>query len=127
MYKNIDINSLIGIPYKDRGNTLEGFDCAGLVRHITGIEANLIPSIAIGRTKEVMKEIIEHKRHFKILTEPKDGCIVALSRLKEPHHVGVYLQGGVLHCIPKKGVVFSSFTNLKENGFTLEFGELNNG
>jgi len=118
---NGDINSLIGTPYTDE------HDCAWLVREVTGIEANLIPSIEIGNTKEVMKAIIENKRHFKILTEPKEGCIVSLSRLKYPHHVGVYLQGGVLHSIPNKGVVFSSFLNLKENGFTLEFGELKNG
>ena len=127
MFRDIDINSLIGIPYKDRGDTIQGFDCAGLVRYVTGIEANLIPSIEIGHTKEVMKAIIKHKRHFNILEEPKEGCIVSLSRLKYPHHVGVYLQGGVLHATPYNGVVFSSFLNLKENGFTLEFGELKNG
>lgn len=121
-----DINKLIGIPYKDRGDDLNGFDCAGLVRYVTGIECNLIPSIEIGKTKDIMKAIEKGREYFKILEEPKEGCIVALTSLKHAHHVGVWIQGGVLHAETKRGVIFSSLENLKNNGYKWEFGELKN-
>lgn len=124
---NGNINDLIGIPYKDRGEDLNGFDCAGLVRYITGIEAHLIPSVKIGHTKEVMESIEKHRRHFKVLKEPKEMCIVALSRYKHAHHVGVWINGGVIHAELKHGVIFSTLENLKINGYTYEFGELING
>ncbi len=122
-----NINELIGIPYKDRGNDLDGFDCAGLVRYVTGIETNIIPSVEIGHTKAVMKVMREQREKFKVLDKPIDGCIVALSRLREPHHVGVWIDGGVLHCVPKKGVVYSTLPSLRLNGFNWEFGVLKNG
>lgn len=127
MYKDIDINSLVGIPYKDRGDTLDGFDCAGLVRYVTGIETHLIPSIEIGHTKEIMKLMIENRRFFNSIKEPKDGCIVALAIAKDPHHVGVWISGGVLHATTQLGVIFSSLENLRSNGYSWEFGELKNG
>lgn len=127
MYRDIDINSLIGIPYKDRGDTLEGFDCAGLVRYVTGIDTRLIPSVEIGNTREVMRIILENRRFFDVLDEPKEGCIVALTAFKRPHHVGVYINGGVLHAEAKMGVIFSTLQNLTDNGYYWEFGELKNG
>ncbi len=123
---NGDINSLIGIPYKDKGNDIDGFDCAGLVRYVTGIDTHYIPSIDMGDTKQIIKAIKDKRRYFKTLDEPKELCIVALRRLKHNHHVGVFIKGGVLHA-DTKGVVFSTLQNLKENGYEWEFGELING
>lgn len=125
---NGDINDLIGKPYADNGGDgVNSFDCASLVRYITGIESNIIPSCKFGDTRTVIKTIIKNKEHFKILDKPVDKCIVSLAQLRKPSHVGVYINGGVLHAIPKLGVIYSTFQNLKDNGYTWEFGVLNNG
>lgn len=123
-----DVNDLIGKPYADGGGDgINSFDCGSLVRYITGIDVHFVPSCKMGDIRAIVKAIEKNKRHFNILKEPKEKCIVSLSRLNKPHHVGVYIKGGVLHATEGVGVVFSSFQNLKDNGFTWEFGEFING
>ena len=123
-----DLNDYIGKPYAiDGGDGINTFNCATLYRAVTGIDATIIPTCQSGSRIEIIKAIRENKKHYNILTEPKEGCIVALSQLRNPHHVGVWVSGGVLHCLEKVGVIFSTLDNLKLNGYTWEFGELKNG
>ena len=70
---------------------------------------------------------LQNKRYFDVLKEPKELCIVGLTKLRNYHHVGVYINGGVLHAETKDGVVFSTLHDLKKNGYKWEFGELKNG
>lgn len=125
---SIDINKFIGKKYSiDGGDGINTFNCATLYRAITGVSATIIPTCTTGNKLEIIKVIRENKKYYNILKDPKDGCIVALSQLNNPHHVGVWINGGVLHCLEKVGVIFSTLDNLKLNDYTWEFGELKNG
>lgn len=123
MFSKEQVANLVGKPYCDMGGDgVNSFDCASLVRYVTGIDPHIIPSCKIGDTKAVMKIIAENKKHFKIIDKPKENCIVALCQKRLPHHVGVYLYGGVLHAT-LDGVAWSTLKELEQNGYTWEFGE----
>jgi len=130
IFNGIDIESLIGVPYKDQGtNPQEGFDCATLVRYVTGIEANVIPSLNPKDRLSVMRAIKKNKRHFRVIENEEDyqdGDIVAMKILRNPHHLGIYIQGNVLHA-DDGGVMYSSFQNLRQNGYTCEVGRFIDG
>lgn len=124
----IDINKYIGKGYSiDGGDGINTFNCATLYRAVTGTDATIIPTCESGNQMDIINTINENKKYYNVLEKPKEGCIVALSRLKHPHHIGIYTNGGVLHCLQKVGVIFSTLDNLKLNGYTWEFGELKNG
>lgn len=110
----------------DGGDGVTTFNCASFYRWLTGIDVKIIPNCESGNLKEIADAVRDGRKHYTILDEPKDGCIVSLSKLKRPHHVGCYLYGGVWHCM-EDGIVYSSFRNLKENGYEYEFGEIKNG
>jgi len=44
---------------------------------------------------------------------PADGDAVLMSQSRQPTHVGVWVNDGVLHCVRGTGVVFSSLRALK--------------
>lgn len=125
MFK-VNINDYVGKRYDvNGGDSINSFNCATLYRKITGIDSTIIPTCESGKVYDIVKAIKENKKHYTVIDEPIEGCIVALKRLKNYHHIGIFVDGGVLHAMEKIGVVYSSFDNLKLNGFSWEFGVLN--
>ncbi len=119
---------LIGRPYVARGKGPDGFDCWGLCCHVWrehfGVEH--LPDVSVGGG-----ETLALRRRFSralsngeavALDKPLQGCAVYMSRARLPDHIGIYLDGGVLHALESSGVVFTRlsalpFIGLKVLGF----------
>ena len=63
----------------------------------------------------VMREFKNSPERLKWVetNEPKDGDAVLMSENKRPHHVGVWINNGVLHCVEKVGVIFTNLQQLR--------------
>ena len=78
----INLRDLLGIPFTNRGRTLDGLDCYGLVMEvykkfdITLPEYNADFDDTETITKIIRKQMREDK-WWKRLDEPKTPCIVA--------------------------------------------------
>ncbi len=127
----ININTYIGIPYKDKGLDVTGFDCWGLFAHIYREYFDIVfdeqypftPGKDQKKIVNAFDSAIEGKR-WKRLTAPKEGCAVALSKNNIIHHIGIWTRGGCLHCVKGIGVVYHTKNHLSRNGYgRVEFYE----
>lgn len=110
----INIRDLLGIPFTNRGRTLDGLDCYGLVMEvykkfdITLPEYNADFDDTENITKIIRKQMREDKL-WKRLDKPKTPCVVAI-RYGVPrpmvNHCGVYIGDGLfMHTRSKTGAV----------------------
>lgn len=118
-----DACELIGIPYLEGGNSLEGFNCWGLLRHIQReYFSTYVADAPIGDEDEclrIFKENVERKTWQSVGT-PEHGDCVLLRGGSRPH-VGVYLDidgGGVIHALEGSGVVYTVTNHLRMLGFS---------
>lgn len=119
----MNFQDYIGLPYKEGGDTLAGFNCWGLLRHIQRVHFGvIIPEVPISdpvASAEWFKQGYEGGTIIPVET-PTHGCPVLLKGETLPH-VGVYLDldgGGVLHALEGVGVVFTPKFELRRAGFT---------
>ena len=105
------MNDLIGIPYVYGGRdpTL-GLDCVGLlevVLHRLGIPFSP-PALDVQHAKEILRAIEQQQRspvwQEVAPTEIQTGDVALLGR----HHVGVLIDGGVIHTCKRFGVCIQS-------------------
>lgn len=105
----IDVNDLIGIPYKEHGRDKNGFDCYGLAMEVEkrfGIDLpdfdyiNHSDSFFERTTNECLQKYKVKKIHILI-----EGALVLFANSKgQKNHIGVYIGDEyVVHC-NKKGV-----------------------
>ncbi len=127
----ININTYVGMPYKDKGTDPTGFDCWGLFAHIykhcLGIEFEeqypFTPCKDQKKIQNAFDTAIKENSWIR-LDKPKEGCAVALGKIKIIHHIGVWTRGGCLHCVKGQGVVYHTPKHLERNGYTkVEFYE----
>ncbi len=118
------INSLIGLPWKKGGRTLqEGFDCWGFFKYFynefLNININYDYPYKPGETKKIVSAFNEatSTNNWLKLKKPEPYCAMTLSMNKKMHHVGIYYAEGCLHCAENVGVVYNSFNDLKRNGY----------
>ena len=102
-----EINQYIGIPYVPSGRSADGWDCYGLVKHVFKAHRNVdLPDWhaspedlkAVMRTfRNAAYDSVRDKLAEQIAS-PEQWAIVLINRRNAAHHIGVYLNGGVLHC-----------------------------
>ena len=112
----IEYESLIGIPCKDEGRTLEGLDCYGLVMEVYRRFGIKLPEYWASfdddeKVSEIIHEEIKKPIWRKVEGEPPVPSVLAI-RLGVPkgviNHTGVYIgDGKFIHCRAKTGVVVS--------------------
>jgi murein DD-endopeptidase / murein LD-carboxypeptidase len=103
----MDANSFVGIPYKHGACGHDGCDCWGLVR-LVEMEAFgvFLPAVQDERPlpepRDIAVEIAEKKGllPLELVTTPQDGDIVLMHFLNVPCHVGVIVNGQLLHADP---------------------------
>ena len=84
-------------PYEFNAAGPDSFDCWGLVRYWYlnnyGIELDSF-NYQPGQFAAISKEIDSVRDHvaWTKLDQPEDGCIVAMSRSKVLHHVGIWVE-----------------------------------
>ena len=69
-------------------------------------------------TLECVRAFVGHEERANWIEIPntqqaKDGDAVLMSQSKRPTHVGVWVNGAVLHCVRNTGVVYTNEKNLK--------------
>lgn len=103
---------MIGVPFVDKGDTLKGCDCFGLVRlYYKDILNRKVfkPQSSAFNSKSVLREFLEEtSRNWIQVQEPKINDVVAMAHdPKHPkivQHFGIYLGNGkMLHTLEKVG------------------------
>lgn len=98
----------IGRPYEAAARGPEKVDCYGLIwliyKEKFNLELPLFPGISHLQPVECCRKIADNLQEDWIrIEEPFDGCLVAMSRGKEVHHIGIYAiasygSGRIVHC-----------------------------
>ena len=65
--------------------------------------------------RDCIREFSEHdeRKKWVEVTEPIDGDAVLMSQSHRPTHIGIYVNGSVLHCVRGSGVVFTPLASLR--------------
>ena len=124
-------NEYIGTPYLRGGDGLGGFDCWTFFRHVQKEQFSrdipFVNSDVYDGGIRAMRDAFEGDDALKVRTDWQqmptdmdwaDGSAVLMRQLKDPHHIGIWLNidgGGVLHCVKNMGVVFSNRSNLRKD------------
>lgn len=93
--------SYLGVPFRHRGRTSAGLDCAGLVWCAYRDNGVILPDIRIyGREpyKNGLERVVEAGFGAPLERGPEVGDMILLRFEREPHHlafVGDYLHGGL--------------------------------
>nr|DAQ91105.1 MAG TPA: NlpC/P60 family [Bacteriophage sp.] len=88
------IEEYLRIPYLRGGRTESGCDCWGFVRLIIGREKGVeLPSYdGVDET-----DVAGIERCYERLSAPRDWCLVLMEQRRGHAHVGVFLDGCILH------------------------------
>jgi hypothetical protein len=85
-----------------------------------GIELTDIPGIPIDQPLRLASAITkERAEHWREITKPIDGALVAMSQRTVLHHIGIYATadgGKIIHC-HSQGVVADTVRRLQLKGF----------
>lgn len=116
----------IGLPWHRVGNNSTCFNCwsfTKLIQHnyfqrsLPDIDVDALSNIAIAK---VCIEQIKSGNWLEV-DNPAEGSCALLCRNKIPIHVGTWLnvgnEGGLLHCMPRMGVMFQHLHSLKVSGW----------
>lgn len=100
------VNSYIGIPFLVNGRDMQGFDCYGLVVHVMQhqqgvsiVDWKVADERAVTAFAAMATGIAQQLKDGKAVEveHPQDFDIVAIERHGMAIHLGVYINGGVLH------------------------------
>lgn len=115
----LDVNDILGKPYKAHARGPDAFDCYGLVIEVEKRLGKEMPDLYEKLTnEEIHNALITSKAEgYKKVKEAEFGDVVVLLEKGHIHHVGVCLKHGeFIHC-DKQGVRISrlnEFSNKKE-------------
>jgi cell wall-associated NlpC family hydrolase len=108
------INDYIGKPYQLSARGPGAYDCWGLVMAVYREQLGValpdwnVPGDAALR--EVVQAVTDGHAEFTAaampVDVPRDFDLFAASRSRMPHHVGLYIGGGVLHTQTNTGAVW---------------------
>ena len=113
---------LLGKPYVSGARGPESFDCWGLVtyfyKEVFAVELPLYPNEDPFNVKRVsgLLEKGAHSSDWVEIKKPEHGCVVAMSRSKVFHHVGIWLEiddGLCLHAYDGMQVMAHTIQQLK--------------
>lgn len=121
--QDCEASLVIGKPYEYGAKGPDSFDCMGLVQwwflNHHGIELGDFPRLENrSRSMFQINDIDSHKSWNQI-EKPVEGCVVAMSRSKIFHHVGLWIDGACIHCHEDAGCVVSdSIAGLRNKHFS---------
>jgi cell wall-associated NlpC family hydrolase len=105
---------LIGKPYQKGGSSQKGFDCWGLVRYFYESIGHHIEVDYGYDVRSTAKDILKLTKQesqspqWVKINQPENLCLVAMGRGEAITHVGIWIEGAVLHAIDKHGVLCQS-------------------
>lgn len=113
-----EITPLIGIPWQAGAAGPDAYDCwaaAGM------IEARLFGRAIPGLTPERRRGIARARQSWALSDQPRDGDIVEMRRMGRANHVGVWIEGRILHCQQGAGMVYDRPSDIRLMGWTMRF------
>lgn len=96
----IELNDLIGKPYKDNGRGPDAYDCWGLCMEVMRRAGRDLPDISIPSADDSRRDLVElqRRRNFRKIPQAQPWSLVLFrifdDQNKEKWHVGVVLEGG---------------------------------
>ncbi len=117
----MDVNRYIGLPYKDKGRSIEGVDCWGLVRLVYQAEFGIeLPSYtecyaSATEAAEIDKLITGERGAWTEVLPGQErlGDIIVLRLLGHPMHVGVIVEPGMMvHILEGVNAVCERYTGI---------------
>lgn len=108
----MNLDDYIGLPYREGARGPDAFDCYGIVaafyRAVRGIELPDFYADAPGAgsasraISAALRGEVDGGNAVPV-TEPADYDIAIVGSNRNLHHVGVYVDGGILHATRKMG------------------------
>lgn len=59
----------------------------------------------------------DEKASWQKVDVPQEGDAALIGKSARPSHVGIFVNGGILHCVQHAGVIFSNLTALSLSGW----------
>ena len=117
----------LGLPWINRAevepNLVNGFDCVSLIQAIYADQLDIrIPEIIVdgSSTRAVLSAFAnsEYYRDWQQVDKPQNFDIIIFNIRNRLNHVGLVLNGGVIHSVKGQGVIYSLDT--KTMGFQID-------
>lgn len=118
----MDWNAYIGLPYREGARGPDAFDCYGLVAEVfrgaRGVDLPDWyqdapgPQSASRAISAALDGEVAGGRSVKT-DAPADWDIAVVGSTHRPHHVGIYVEGGILHTSRAFGSVWHDLTRFR--------------
>lgn len=116
----------IGKPWVNGAQGPDAFDCWGFVRHVFLEERGIdLPVLEIDADKPLaIRHAIAGEKIAAAWSPVEqadliDFDVVLLSQANHPDHVGVWVDGALLHCVRGAGVVYQTAQAVKRSGWNI--------
>ena len=116
------IGRMVGKPFAWQGRGPDYYDCWGVVYEILCfLGCTEVPDYEdVNNPNSVIKmmAIETTTPKWQLVNDSRTGDVILLSKAKEIfHHAGVITEWGVVHAIPKAGVIVSKLQDLHQIGY----------
>jgi cell wall-associated NlpC family hydrolase len=114
----------IGKPWQNGASGQSAYDCFGLVRAVYRERLGLtIPTVAVDALAPLavcraMRDY-DYSPWQRVDAPEREFDVVEMSLAKRPHHVGVFVDGGILTAVEGAGVIFQRLASLKNHGWNI--------
>ena len=125
----MNMNTFVGLPYREGARGPDAFDCYGIVSAVFKERGVTLPdfyqdgpgSMLAARAIDasVKGEVLGGRAER--LTEPEEYAIVVVRGYAKAHHVGVVVDGGVLHASRGLGSIWQSIPSFERLHGTVEY------
>ena len=111
----IEINDLIGVPYKDHGRDLDGLDCYGLALEVMRRYGKHLDDVVYNDHSLSLSDKYAPTLNVTSTDTPAEGVLVEME-YKNSLHIGVCLNNREVIHATKTGVRVSPISILKIRG-----------
>lgn len=126
--RELDVSRYRRVPYKEKGRSMEGWDCFGLLwvifRDFTGVELPLFLEDYqnVADTQHLQNLIEGNKGMFIKVERPKPLDFILINIVGEPVHCGLFIgRDKFIHCRKATGTVISSVNDHKWKDRIVEY------
>lgn len=114
----------IGKPWANGATGPDAYDCFGVVKAVyldrlrltvQTVDVNALQPLAVARA---MRDY-DYSGWEQVAAPENEFDVIEMSMNRKPHHVGVFVDGGVLTSVEGSGVIFQTLGSLKRHGWNI--------
>lgn len=114
----------IGKPWANGATGPEAYDCFGVVKavyrdrlrvEVQTVDVNALKTLEVARA---MRDY-DYSAWEQVVAPEQEFDVIEMSLNRKPHHVGVFVDGGVLTSVEGSGVIFQTLSSLKRHGWNI--------